>query len=62
MGNHPLPMKDQCLPLPQELIQRYDKRKKECFITPNPYYRKGEFPNEYQDLKQKIKQLEKIKQ
>jgi len=54
---HQYQSKSPCLPLPQELIQRYEKRKKECFKNPNPYYRKGEFPTEYQDLKTKIKEL-----
>jgi len=41
----------------QEVINRLEKRKKDCFKNPNFYYRKGEFPTEYQDLKSKIEEL-----
>ncbi len=61
MGNHsPIPNESQ-LTLTQELIQRYKKRARECFINPNPYFVKGQLPTEYQDIYEKIKQLEKIK-
>ena len=60
-------MKD--LPLPftsneliQENINRLNKIKKECFINPNPYYVKGIFPTEYQEIKQWIDKFEKLKQ
>ena len=44
----------------REVISRLYQRKNSCFKFPNPYYRKGEFPTEYQDLKLKIIQLEKL--
>jgi len=40
-----------------ELINRLEKRKKECFISPNPYYSKNEKPSEYIDIKLKIEEL-----
>lgn len=44
----------------KEVISRLYSLKNSCFKFPNPYYRKGEFPTEYQDLKSKIVQLEKL--
>ena len=43
-----------------DLISRYEQRKRLCFKFPNPYYKKGEFPTEYQDLKIKISELQKL--
>lgn len=43
-----------------EVKRRLEQRKKMCFNSPNPYYKKGEFPTEYQDLKIKISELEKL--
>jgi len=43
-----------------EVIRRLYQRKNSCFKFPNPYYRKGEYPTEYQELKIKIIQLEKL--
>lgn len=61
MGNHikPIPMNNQPT-FEQELINRYKQRLRSLWTRPNPYYKKGEFPNEYQEINQKIKQLEKI--
>lgn len=42
-----------------ELILRYKKRARECFNQPSPYYKKGQFPTEYQEIKQWISKLEK---
>ena len=44
----------------REVISRLYNLKNSCFKNPNPYYRKGEFPTEYQDIKAKIIQLEKL--
>ena len=43
----------------QELIKRYNQRLKTLWSNSNPYYKKGELPTEYQDLKKKINELEK---
>jgi len=43
-----------------EVVRRMEQLKKNCFKTPNPYYIKGQFPTEYQDLKLKITQLKKL--
>lgn len=43
-----------------ELINRYEKRKRECFKTPNPYYKVGEMPSEYMHIKLKINELQKL--
>lgn len=48
------------LPLTQELIKRYEIRKKQCFISPNPYYKVGEKPSEYIDIKLKIEELKRL--
>ena len=44
-----------------DLIQRYKQRIKMVWKEPNPYYVKGQFPTEYQEIKQWISKLEKIK-
>ena len=44
----------------QDLIKRYKQRLRSLWARPNPYYKKGEYPTEYQEINQKIKQLEKI--
>jgi len=44
----------------REVISRLYRLKNTCFKFPNPYYMKGEFPTEYQDIKAKIIQLEKL--
>lgn len=56
MTNH-LDMSDNTLE--QDLLRRYRIRLNNVFREPNPYYKKGEFPTEYQELKQWITQLEK---
>lgn len=43
-----------------DLIQRYKQRIKMVWKEPNPYYVKGQFPTEYQELKIWIKKLEKL--
>ena len=43
-----------------EVISRLYGLKNSCFKFPNPYYRKGEFPTYFQDIKAKIIQLEKL--
>lgn len=48
------------LTLPQELILRYKQRIRMVWKEPNPYYVKGQFPTEYQELKIWIKKLEKL--
>ena len=42
----------------QEIIDRYKERIKKLWKDPNPYYVKGQFPTEKQDIILKIKQLE----
>ncbi len=60
MGNHsPIPNESQ-LTLTQELIQRYKKRARECWREPNPYFAKGQYPTEYQEIKQWIIKLETL--
>ena len=57
-------MKNQMLTTDHEiendLIQRYKQRIKMVWKEPNPYYVKGQFPTEYQELKIWIKKLEKL--
>lgn len=43
-----------------DLIKRYKQRLRALWTRPNPYYKKGEYPTEYQEINQKIKQLEKL--
>ena len=43
-----------------DLIQRYKQRVRMVWKEPNPYYVKGQFPTEYQELKIWIKKLEKL--
>lgn len=42
-----------------EVIKRLTERKKQCFISPNNYYIKGQHPTEYNDVVQKIIELKK---
>lgn len=42
------------------IIDRLEKRKRECFILPNPYYIKGQHPTEWNDLTNKIVELKII--
>lgn len=46
-----------------EIISRLEIRKKMCFKGENlnPYYIKGQYPTEYQDILAKIKELDKLK-
>jgi len=44
----------------QELINRMERVKKGCFKNPNPYYKLGQYPTEYQELKTKISELQKL--
>jgi len=44
----------------QELINRMERVKKQCFKSPNPYYKLGQYPTEYQELKIKISELQKL--
>lgn len=44
----------------QELINRYKERLKKIWKEPNPYYTKGQFPAEYQEIKEWIDKLEKL--
>lgn len=44
----------------KELISRYKQRVRMVWKEPNPYYVKGQFPTEYQELKIWIKKLEKL--
>ena len=53
-------MTDEQKNITAEVKRRLEQVKKNCFKTPNPYYVKGQFPNEYQDLKLKISELEKV--
>lgn len=57
-------MKNQMLTTDHEiendLIQRYKQRVRMVWKEPNPYYVKGQFPTEYQELKIWIKKLEKL--
>ena len=57
-------MKNQMLTTDHEiendLIQRYKQRIRMVWKEPNPYYVKGQFPTEYQELKIWIKKLEKL--
>ena len=48
------------LTLTQELILRYKQRLKMVWKEPNPYFVKGIFPTEYQEIKQWVEKLEKI--
>ena len=43
-----------------ELILRYKQRLRMVWKDTNPYYVKGQFPTEYQELKIWIKKLEKL--
>lgn len=43
-----------------EMLIRLEKRKRECFINPNQFYKKGTYPTEYQDILAKVKELKKI--
>lgn len=43
-----------------ELILRYKQRLRMVWEDTNPYYVKGQFPTEYQELKIWIKKLEKL--
>ena len=45
----------------KELILRYKQRLRMVWKDTNPYYVKGQFPTEYQEIKQWISKLEKIK-
>lgn len=65
MGNHnPTSIKNQMLTndheIENDLIQRYKQRVRMVWKEPNPYYVKGQFPTEYQELKIWIKKLEKL--
>lgn len=65
MGNHnPTSIKNKMLTTDHEiendLIQRYKQRVRMVWKEPNPYYVKGQFPTEYQELKIWIKKLEKL--
>lgn len=65
MGNHnPISIKNQMLTTDHEiendLISRYKQRIRMVWKEPNPYYVKGQFPTEYQELKIWIKKLEKL--
>jgi len=41
----------------EQVIDRLEVIKKNCFITPNPMYTKWDIPTEYQDLKLKVEEL-----
>lgn len=43
-----------------DLILRYKQRLRMVWKDTNPYYVKGQFPTEYQELKIWIKKLEKL--
>ncbi len=43
-----------------ELILRYKQRLRMVWKEPNPYFVKGIFPTEYQEIKQWISKLEKL--
>jgi len=65
MGNHnPTSIKNQMLTtdheIENELIQRYKQRIRMVWKEPNPYFVKGIFPTEYQEIKQWISKLEKL--
>lgn len=57
-------MKNQMLTTDHEiendLISIYKQRIRMVWKEPNPYYVKGQFPTEYQELKIWIKKLEKL--
>lgn len=58
MGNHnTIPMTNQ-LTLPQEMINRLEKRKRECWQNQSPYI---DSKSEYIELVIKIKELTKLK-
>lgn len=57
MGNHnTIPMKNQ-LTLPQEIINRLEKRKRECWQNQSPYISPNE---EWLEIVIKIKELKKL--
>jgi len=60
MGNQSTIPNEEPLTLTQELILRYKQRLKMVWKEPNPYYVKGIFPTEYQEIKQWVEKLEKI--
>lgn len=59
-----IPMKDSLPFTTNELInlniEKLNERKGKVFKEPNPYYVKGIYPTEYQEIKQWVDKLQKI--